>query len=239
MPLDTYRGIQGEAASVRPSSHLLGVVLVQVPAACEPTQYSPAYTRLHLLDMRLREERFAKPNSLPALRPRLEHPVDHTGVEMQVLVERRAETMHEAHRPQSCLLGTVRVTVQSPSSNPLSRNGRGSGRGVKKGGGTERLPVRGMCAQRLLDVPQEDVQHGRDRSAVLVQKVPQALGQRQHPMAHRKRRKDMIDQMRSALRHAPSVAGETHTTPLARESQTAHLVVSGANWIALLHIQYI
>jgi exodeoxyribonuclease V gamma subunit len=32
------------------------------------------------------------------------------------------------------------VTVQSPSSNPLSRNGRGSGRGVKKGGGTERLP---------------------------------------------------------------------------------------------------
>jgi isoquinoline 1-oxidoreductase beta subunit len=31
------------------------------------------------------------------------------------------------------------VTVQSPSSNPLFRNGRGLGRGVKKGGGTERL----------------------------------------------------------------------------------------------------
>jgi SNF2 family DNA or RNA helicase len=35
--------------------------------------------------------------------------------------------------------GKRKVTVQSPSSNPLSRNGRGSGRGVKKGGGTERL----------------------------------------------------------------------------------------------------
>jgi hypothetical protein len=33
------------------------------------------------------------------------------------------------------------VTSQSPSSNPLSRNGRGLGRGVKKGGGTERLPL--------------------------------------------------------------------------------------------------
>jgi hypothetical protein len=38
----------------------------------------------------------------------------------------------------------MRVTVQSPSSNSLSRNGRGLGRGVKKGGGTERLPMRGV-----------------------------------------------------------------------------------------------
>jgi glucose-1-phosphate adenylyltransferase len=36
--------------------------------------------------------------------------------------------------------GSWRVTVQSPSSNRLSRNGREAGRGVKKGGGTERLP---------------------------------------------------------------------------------------------------
>jgi hypothetical protein len=33
-----------------------------------------------------------------------------------------------------------RVTVQSPSSNPLSRNGRGLGRGVKKGGGLNGYP---------------------------------------------------------------------------------------------------
>jgi 7-carboxy-7-deazaguanine synthase len=43
------------------------------------------------------------------------------------------------------------VTVQSPSSNPLSRNGRGSGRGVKKGGGTERLPAGGLSPRELAE----------------------------------------------------------------------------------------
>ena len=36
----------------------------------------------------------------------------------------------------------MRVTVQSPSSNLLSRCGRGLGRGAKRAGGTERLLMR-------------------------------------------------------------------------------------------------
>jgi hypothetical protein len=41
--------------------------------------------------------------------------------------------------PRRIPLFSLFATVHSPSSNPLSRNGRGLGRGVKKGGRTERL----------------------------------------------------------------------------------------------------
>jgi DamX protein len=47
------------------------------------------------------------------------------------------------------LLNRLRVTVQSPSSNPLPRNGRGLGRGVKKGGGTERLRLRRLSPMQI------------------------------------------------------------------------------------------
>jgi len=102
-----------------------------------------------------------------------------------MLVERRAETVDEAHRPQSC---------------PFSA-------------------ARGMIAQSLLDNAQKNVQNRRHAPAILAQKVPQALGQRQNPLAHRKRRKHMIDQECSRLRHTPGVTGGADAAPLAEGDQ--------------------
>jgi formate-dependent nitrite reductase cytochrome c552 subunit len=44
---------------------------------------------------------------------------------------------------------------------------------------------------------------------VALQKVAQALRDRQHPVTHRQWREDLIDQMRGHLSHAPGVAGRT------------------------------
>jgi hypothetical protein len=74
-----------------------------------------------------------------------------------------------------------------------------------------------MLAQGLLDDAHEDVEHGRDRSAVLPQKVAQTFGKRQYPLAYRQPREHVIDQVRGRLRHPPGIAGGTDTTPLAGE----------------------
>jgi hypothetical protein len=56
-----------------------------------------------------------------------------------------------------------------------------------------------MRAQRRLDATQEAGQHRIDRFGLALQEVAQALGHRQHPVAHRQRWKDMIDKMRGGL----------------------------------------
>jgi type IV fimbrial biogenesis protein FimT len=48
--------------------------------------------------------------------------------------------------------GNRKVNVQSPSSNLLSRNGRGLGRGIRKGGGTERFHQKGFTLIELMVV---------------------------------------------------------------------------------------
>ena len=48
-----------------------------------------------------------------------------------------------------------------------------------------------------------------------LQEVAQALGHRQHPLAHRQRREDLVDQMGGRLGHAPRVAGGTHAAAFA------------------------
>ncbi len=49
--------------------------------------------------------------------------------------------------------------------------------------GLRRSP-RTVLAQMGLDHPQEDVQHGGDRLWLALQEVTQALGHREHPLAH-------------------------------------------------------
>ena len=52
---------------------------------------------------------------------------------------------------------------------------------------------------------------------VALQAVAQAFGHRQHPLAHRQARYDVIDEMGCGLDHAPGVACRTHAAALAGE----------------------
>ncbi len=69
----------------------------------KPAKHSLPNSHPHRLDIGVGEHRLAETHGLLASLRRLEYAVDHTTVKMEVLVERRSETMHKAHRPQSCL----------------------------------------------------------------------------------------------------------------------------------------
>ena len=51
----------------------------------------------------------------------------------------------------------------------------------------------------------------------MVKEGPEALRNGEHPLAHGKRRQDMVDEMGGGLDHTASVAGGTHTAALATE----------------------
>ena len=76
---------------------------------------------------------------------------------------------------------------------------------------------RAALAQALLHRTEEDVQRQGLHGRIVLQEVAQALGHRQHPLAHRQPRHDVIGEMRCGLDHAPGVAGRAHAAPLARE----------------------
>lgn len=61
------------------------------------------------------------------------------------------------------------------------------------------------------------MQHGTERPGLALQVPAQALGHREDPLAHRQRRKDVVDQVRGGLDHAPGGAGRTETSALAGE----------------------
>jgi len=82
--------------------------------------------------------------------------------------------------------------------------------GMRRGPGT-------VLSQMGLDHAQEDVQHGTSRHGLALQEVTQALGHREHPLAHRQGREDVIHQMRRGLRHATGVARGAQPAPLTRE----------------------
>ena len=68
-----------------------------------------------------------------------------------------------------------------------------------------------------LDHAQEDVPHGTRRYGLALQEVAQPLGHREHPLAHRQGREDVIDQVGGGLGHAPGVARGAECSPFARK----------------------
>jgi hypothetical protein len=64
-------------------------------------------------------------------------------------------------------------------------------------------------AQHLLDHAQKDLQHGGDGTRIVPKEIAQPLRKRQHPLAHRQPREDVIDQVRRRLHHAPGIARRT------------------------------
>ena len=70
-------------------------------------------------------------------------------------------------------------------------------------------------SQRAEHGAHEEAEHRTRERAVVGQAVAQREGQREHPLPNRRRRKDVIDQMRRRVRHAPPAARRTEPTPLA------------------------
>jgi hypothetical protein len=73
----------------------------------------------------------------------------------------------------------------------------------------------GVALQRLLDDPDDDVQHRAEGSGLALEDLPQALGHRHDPLTHGQARKDVVDQVRGGLRHPPRGAGRTERAALA------------------------
>ena len=57
--------------------------------------------------------------------------------------------------------------------------------------------------QALRNDPQEDTQHHIKHQPVALHEVAQSFGNRQHPLAHRQARENVIRQMRSGLHPGP------------------------------------
>jgi hypothetical protein len=63
---------------------------------------------------------------------------------------------------------------------------------------------------------QENAQRQRLDRGIVLQVITQPLGNRQHPLADRQSRKDVVGQMGGGFNHSPRVASGTDTTALAR-----------------------
>ena len=61
----------------------------------------------------------------------------------------------------------------------------------------------------------EDPREGRDRVGPVSEEAAQSLRHGDHPLPHRYRRNDVVDEMRSCLCHPATVAGGTDTPALA------------------------
>jgi hypothetical protein len=87
------------------------------------------------------------------------------------------------------------------ASAPIRDAGAASGQGL---------------AQTLLHRAQEEVQRQGLNGGIVLQEVAHAFRHRQHPLAHRQARHDVIGEVGGGFHHAPRVAGRTHTPALAR-----------------------
>ena len=97
----------------------------------------------------------------------------------------------------------------------------GADPGLRSGSGA-RLSERGANG------PQEDVQNRAGDGWVVVQEGADALRHGEHPLAHGKRRQDVIDEMGGGLDHATGVAGRTYAASLATERDQEVVATTGA-----------
>ena len=77
--------------------------------------------------------------------------------------------------------------------------------------------TRAMSLQALRNNAQEDTQHHVEHCPVALHEVAQALGHRQHPLAHRQTGENMIRQVRRRLHHAAGIARGADTPAFAGE----------------------
>jgi hypothetical protein len=82
--------------------------------------------------------------------------------------------------------------------------------------------------QSPLDLGKKDLRDGGDGSGSVGQHAPQSLRHGDHPLPHRYRRDDVIDEMRGRLGHVAAVAGRADAAALAGECHDESLAAARA-----------
>ena len=72
-----------------------------------------------------------------------------------------------------------------------------------------------LFAQAAFHLGEENAQHRALQGRVALKEVAQPFGHGQHPLPHRQRRKNVIDQVRGCFGHAPRIARGAYATTLA------------------------
>jgi hypothetical protein len=96
----------------------------------------------------------------------------------------------------------------------------------------------GLQPHNPLDGGEEDVQRGVLHRRVALQVIAQTFGHREHPLAHRQMRDDVVGQMRRRFDHAPGGAGGAHAATLAGVGEDAAFEIAaeftlGCRWGSL------
>ena len=111
-------------------------------------------------------------------------------MEMHMVIERRSEAVQKAYGTESW----------ASLARPATVTGRAR-----------------RSTKQSFDLFDEDPREGRDRVGPVSEEAAQPLRHGDHPLPHRYRRNDVVDEMRSRLRHSAAVARRTDTPALARE----------------------
>ena len=111
-------------------------------------------------------------------------------MEMHMVIERRSEAVQKGHGTESW----------ASLARPVTVTGRAR-----------------RSTKQSFDLFDEDPREGRDRVGPVSEEAAQPLRHGDHPLPHRYRRNDVVDEMRSRLRHSAAVARRTDTPALARE----------------------
>jgi hypothetical protein len=76
-----------------------------------------------------------------------------------------------------------------------------------------------LLAIEVAQRPGMDREHRTGEPVIPRQEVPQPIGQREHPLAHRNERNHFVHQVRGALGHPPAPAARAEPPALAGERQ--------------------
>ncbi len=193
-PFEAHAGVDGEAASVPPARHHLGVLRLKHAAAGQRAQQTAADLGLHFVESLLvRGTAFVERRSSRGVR--LENAVDDDAVEVPTEIEQRAKAVDEGHRAD---------------------------RGIE----TSR---RAGAVQGMYHDAQENAQRqGHDRP-IRFEVITQPLGNRQHPLADRQSRQDVVGQMGDGSDPSPGVASRTDAAALARPGNEKIATALGAS----------
>ena len=190
-----------------PDAHLDGVILVDQAAPDESAQNTGSHARLHV-GKRRRVEAAGKGGMKGDARRlvqgdgRLEEAVDDAAVKttFQCRLTSALSTLSEAAETKMDVL----VQAGAEPVNEGDRSDPGIG-----------WASRAMFAQAAFHHGQKNAQHRALQGRVALKEVAQPFGHGEHPLPHRQRRENVIDQVRGSFGHAPGVAGGAHATALA------------------------
>jgi hypothetical protein len=172
------------------SEHVGGSIGVEKPLHPEPPHAPASYAFDEGCEVRSRDRPRREKLRAAAVGTLREHAVGHARMEVDVALDRRAETVQEGDGAQAWLRRR---------------------RGIISTCGASRF------AEQPFDLAEKDPRRGRDGLGPVGKASSEPLWHRNHPLPDGYRGNEAIDKMRSCLRHPAAVVGGTDAAALARE----------------------